>query len=469
MNTKISLSFNPVWLVCLTLFTCLTAVSYSVAEAQTSTSTPSSIFLQMSKIVSPAHFPGVLNEGDFSFHITGPGGSFDIAHGGVVEIDTVGQYEITESYNGNDPVGFDPEDWTVYWVGDLCEGPTDVPATDPGMILITESDFGRFNSNNPARCNAENQYYPNDEDNSGGNGSATSTLRVVKVVVGTSTPPTNFSFNVNGGSSVAFEADGVNELEVATGTYQVAEVGTTTGFSVSYSNNCASLAVGAGETGTCTITNTWNGDNGGGGNGTSTIQYRIEGYVWHDENEDKDKEETEDFLESWVVSITNGTTTATTTTNSAGYYFFDVEAGTWTISEVLQEDWFMSYPTTPGGVHVVTVPQEEPEEITLFFPLNLFFKVAQAAVVETYSGYNFGNFQGGRGGGGNGGDDDDDSSGGGGNRSGGGNNNGGTPQILGNQVSLMPLGAAQGGFGGSSLALPSFLAFLWPALAWLGF
>ena len=475
MKNKITRAHNPFWLVALALFSLLFIASTNQAEAQ-STSTPTStpsVFFQISKIISPAHFPGVLDAEDFSFHISGPGGTWDVAHGGVIEIDEAGQYELTESYTGNDPVGFDPEDWTVYWVGDFCFGPTDVPATDPGLMLIEESDFGFYNSNNPARCNAENQYYPVD-DNGGGNGNgATSTLRVVKVVVGTSTAPSDFSFSVNGGASVQFDADGTNELVVATGTYSIAEVGTTTNYSISYSSDCVNVVLDAGGTGICTITNTWNNSSGGGNGGDK--EYRIEGYVWHDQNESDVKDEGESFLEGWVVSITNGTETATTSTNSAGYYFFDVEAGTWTVSEVLQENWFQSYPatSTDTGVHVVTVPQENEEVTMLPFPLNWLFNVAEAAVVETYSGYNFGNFQGGTGGGGNGGDDDDDNGGGGGgggsNRRGGSDNDGGTPQILGAQVSPMPMGGGQGGFGGSSSSLPPSLAFLYPVLAWMGF
>jgi hypothetical protein len=50
------------------------------------------------------------------------------------------------------------------------------------------------------------------------------TLRVQKVVVGSSEPPSKFSFQVNGGEPTPFTADGLNELTLPAGTYDVTEV-----------------------------------------------------------------------------------------------------------------------------------------------------------------------------------------------------------------------------------------------------
>src|SRR5690606_14271089 len=93
--------------------------------------------------------------------------------------------------------------------------------------------------------------------------------------------------------------------------------------------------------------------------------------------------------------------------------------------------------------------------------LDWFTKTAEAAIVDTYSGYNFGNYQGGNGGGGG---NNNGGSNSGGSRSGGGRSgqNEGIPQVLGTQVSVIPEGAVQGGHGGSSLDLPSALTPLWP-------
>ena len=90
------------------------------------------------------------------------------------------------------------------------------------------------------------------------------TLVVTKVIVndngGTTTSPTAFSYKVNGGTATAFEADGTNSTQVAVGTYSIVEE-TANGYSTTYANdkntnlNCTSLAVTAGGTTTCTITN----------------------------------------------------------------------------------------------------------------------------------------------------------------------------------------------------------------------
>jgi hypothetical protein len=67
----------------------------------------------------------------------------------------------------------------------------------------------------------------------------------------------NFSFKVNNGSPIQFEADGSNSLSVAPGTYTITEV-TPVGYAVSYSPNTSNscvLNVTAGGTSTCTITN----------------------------------------------------------------------------------------------------------------------------------------------------------------------------------------------------------------------
>ncbi len=65
----------------------------------------------------------------------------------------------------------------------------------------------------------------------------------------------DFTFSVNGGTAAAFEADGQNELAVAAGTYTVTEPATAN-YTATYSN-CGNVALAAGGTATCTITNTY--------------------------------------------------------------------------------------------------------------------------------------------------------------------------------------------------------------------
>ena len=49
------------------------------------------------------------------------------------------------------------------------------------------------------------------------------TLIVKKIVSGTDANPSTFSFQVNGGTAVAFESDCQNELSLSAGTYTVTE------------------------------------------------------------------------------------------------------------------------------------------------------------------------------------------------------------------------------------------------------
>jgi Prealbumin-like fold domain len=64
---------------------------------------------------------------------------------------------------------------------------------------------------------------------------------------------TNFSFSVNNGTPVAFEADGENALALPAGNYTITEV-TAPGYTATYSN-CDNVQVSVGGTATCEITN----------------------------------------------------------------------------------------------------------------------------------------------------------------------------------------------------------------------
>src|SRR3989344_3556543 len=82
------------------------------------------------------------------------------------------------------------------------------------------------------------------------------TLIVKKVVIrdnGGSAATTTFSFQVNGGTAVAFEADGQNDLPVVAGTYTITEP-SVDGYSASL-DNCTNIVIANGGSATCTITN----------------------------------------------------------------------------------------------------------------------------------------------------------------------------------------------------------------------
>ncbi len=84
------------------------------------------------------------------------------------------------------------------------------------------------------------------------------TLIVKKVIVnddgtGSATDASAFSFTVNSGNPVQFNANGENDLTVNVGTYNVSEV-SAPGYTTSY-EGCSNVALGNGGSATCTITN----------------------------------------------------------------------------------------------------------------------------------------------------------------------------------------------------------------------
>ena len=82
------------------------------------------------------------------------------------------------------------------------------------------------------------------------------TLRVMKLMVnenGGTAVASDFSFSVNGGAPIRFEADGSNVLSVPAGTYTITEP-SSPGYSGSLVN-CSNLVLAAGDSATCTITN----------------------------------------------------------------------------------------------------------------------------------------------------------------------------------------------------------------------
>jgi len=191
------------------------------------------------------------------------------------------------------------------------------------------------------------------------------------------------------------------------------------------------------------------------------VVFKIQGYVWHDDNENSIwdgfsgggeqllVEVTEDPQAGWTVWITNGEDTFSTTTDENGYYYFDVPEGTWTITETVQTGWGRITQES----HVVTVPEvvAQVSQTSIFAAVVNYFMPtvhAQSIPEDVYGDYNFGNNEleiitttSGGGGGGGGRRvsratvEDDDTP---------------TPQVLGEQVSIVPAGAPNAGAGGAS-------------------
>ncbi len=445
----------------------------------------------------------------------------------------VGTYTLSEV----GPIGFVPGEWTVQWSGAGCANQSGPVTT----ITVTTSDIGLGNFG----CRADNQWRPG-------------TLRVIKQIVGTTTPYENFDFTVTQGVterfSGPFDADGDNDVTIAAGAYTLTEA-SYPGYVPSYSADCtgiiaqggsktctitntytattssstfpgtiiiekqtlpdgnqtsftfnpswseadivlqdggrststplvpgmysiveivpatwvqssvvcsdgsslAALVLASGETINCVVTNTQNETSGGG---DSDLQYRLVfGYVWHDQNSNTvwDVEQTnptddESDLAGWVITITDGSTTLSTVTDEMGYYSFMVPQGTWTISEELQPEWGLTFPAV--NQHVVNINNVEtvllnPKTQARYFFARLFEYVLPTAYAQTsnnYGPYNFGNVQFGTGG------DGGSSSVGGSRRSNQHNVPMTSPQplVLGEAVSVLPVGAPNTGAGGTA-------------------
>ncbi len=280
-----------------------------------------------------------------------------------------------------------------------------------------------------------------------GSGTSTPTtttgmLMVNKIVNGGPAATSSFSFAVNGGTASAFEADGSNLVELATGTYSITET-PAANYTPTYSN-CSNVVIDVGATTTCTITNNFNV---GGGQ-----LYEITGVVWNDEDEDGVFDSGESGLQDWIVSASQtGEITRTDMTDANGRYTLLVTDGQWVVSQTTQNNWDQTFPS--GNTHTVNATGTATSTIPL-------------------GDYNFGNDRDTSNGGGSSGngvrielrdnddndsndnDDDDDNDGGGAGTIDDDEDDftGGAPggQVLGEQTSIYPVGAPNTGFGGAS-------------------
>jgi Prealbumin-like fold domain len=234
-----------------------------------------------------------------------------------------------------------------------------------------------------------------------------------------------------------------------------------TGFSCSDGSSATALQLDQNEVLTCTVTNTLS---------TTTEQlHRVFGYIWHDENENTvwdrllpDPSNDEIDLDQWEVMITNGSVTKSTTTDESGYYYFEVPPGVWKVSEVVQNSWRVTYPAENEFVVEVveSIAQNTDTRSTSWWRelIEKMIPSVYAQAVLSYGPYNFGNVRTDT--------DNDDND----------NNDNDTnhssrksskrvsatsepepePTILGDSVSLLPVGAPDTGAGGTSLPiLPS--------------
>lgn len=192
---------------------------------------------------------------------------------------------------------------------------------------------------------------------------------------------------------------------------------------------------------------------GGGGDGENNEETtEIFGFVWHDVDED-DNRDAEPVLEGWTVRAVNVEDEESLffdVTDENGRYSFNLPAGTWRISQQTEAGWVLHSVADGDGTYTVTVPEVSG---------------------VTFGEYNFGNVFVERDGGGGNGD--------------GGGNGGGTrvtdraPQgevlgtstetpaglVLGEATTTIPVGAPNTGAGGTTpltVLLPTPSAVLSP-------
>jgi Protein of unknown function (DUF642) len=192
--------------------------------------------------------------------------------------------------------------------------------------------------------------------------------------------------------------------------------------------------------------------------------YRIEGYLWHDSdrnqewegfgNEDRNGGD-ERPLSDWTVTITNGTKTFSTVSDANGFYFFEVPAGTWTITSVAERGWR----GTTEQSYTVTVPEVTAPSIVTMIK-EFIIPTAHAAVLDTFGPYNFGLTK--TSGGGTGSSAGGDSDGPDGSVAGISTSTTATPEplVLGEQVSVVPTGAPNTGAGGFTVEVIGYFAVL---------
>ncbi len=186
--------------------------------------------LEMKKVVSP-NDPSA----NWNFAVTGPTAySCSIAGSGTCGTKNVftGSYSIAETAGSGTSLGDYGTSWACTVNG--TAGPSGSGTTISGLTV---------NKSDAVVCtftNSQNQ----------------ATLIVKKMIVndnGGAKGFADFSFVVNGGSPVIFEADGQNEISVNPGLYTVTEPAVT-GYTTTY-NNCSNISIPPGGTATCTITN----------------------------------------------------------------------------------------------------------------------------------------------------------------------------------------------------------------------
>lgn len=459
-------------------FTTPSKTSADILIASSGPTTPETVDVHFDKHISGEDRGYELS--DFSYHVTGNGVDEVVWHDNSIALE-VGTYTIEEIV----PEGFVKSDWRIGWYGE-CE------AGDTFTTTITIDD-GNVD-HGTLDCQADNQYRPDHGDGDPILGctdpeainfdpEATEDDQSCEYDdIPTTTGSINgFKWNDDGDGEWEDDELGLPNWTILLKDSEGTVIGSTSTnedgefwftdlipgtYTVCEEQQSSWTQIYPGEDGCHEVAVVGEEVSGDINFGNKPIlrdegddTFRIEGYVWHDNNENtvwdgfEEEIKIEDEQSGWTVQITNGEDTFTTTTDETGFYYFEVPAGTWTITEVLQEGWVLITPVS--GNFVVTVPSSEVlsfgERVWAFI-----MPTAHAAVIETLGPFNFGNnvlvtttpTPPSSGGGSGGGGKKIELSGGGSGSSSGSSTP--EPEVLGEQVSIVPFGAPDTGAGGTS-------------------
>ena len=146
--------------------------------------------------------------------------------------------------------------------------------------------------------------------------------KVVNNINGGDLTADDFSFSVNDGTAIPFEADGENSLTIDAGIYTVTET-PVDGYQPSY-NNCSNITLANGGTATCTITN-------------DAIFGQISVIKFNDVNGNGQMDSDEETLPNWQINLTSQDSKITNDQGSA--VFNKLIPQTYYLSETLQPGW----------------------------------------------------------------------------------------------------------------------------------
>ena len=159
--------------------------------------------------------------------------------------------------------------------------------------------------------------------------------KIVNNINGGDLTADNFSFSVNDGTTILFEADGENSLTLNAGTYNITET-PVDGYQPSY-DNCSDIILANGGTATCTITN-------------DAIFGQISVIKFNDVNGNGQMDVGEEALPNWQINLSSQD--SKTTDDQGSVTFNKLIPQTYYLSETMQPGW------TQTGIYCDKTPSD---------------------------------------------------------------------------------------------------------------